>query len=124
MIATVNEGGSMMRSIAVAALLLVLHTPALAAPAAQPAPAASAEALRKIDVNRATAAELVAVPGIGERLAQAIIELRERRGSFTKLDDLLEVRGIGEKNLAQFGEYLMVAQKAPAATDATALQKK
>ena len=112
-----------MRSIAVAALLLVLHAPAFAAPSAQPAPAA-AQATHKVDVNRATAAELVTVPGIGERLAQAIIELRERRGSFTKIEDLLEVRGIGEKNLAHFGEYLMVAQQAPAPTGATASQSK
>lgn len=112
-----------MRSIAVAALLLVLQTPALAAPTAQPA-TATAEVPRKVDVNRATAAELVSVPGIGERLAQAIIELRERRGSFTKLDDLLEVRGIGEKNLASLGEYLMVAQQSAAPAGGVAAQTK
>lgn len=108
-----------MKAIAVAALLLALHAPIVAsaaAPSKPPTPSdVSAPATRKVDVNRATATELVAVPGIGPRLAQAIVELRESRGSFATLDDLLEVRGIGEKNLAHFADYLTVAQPVPGA---------
>jgi competence protein ComEA len=117
-----------MRSIVVAALLLALHAPAFAAPVAQPASGASADpktsAPRKVDVNRATAAELVGVPGVGERLAEAIIELRQRKGSFTKMDDLLEVRGIGEKNLAMIAEHLTIAQQAAPPAGGTASQAK
>ena len=106
-----------MRSIVFAALLL-LCAPAIAGAATAAAPVgadAGAAEQTRIDVNRATAAELVRVPGIGERLAQAIIDLREKRGSFTRLEDLLEVRGIGEKNLAVLGGHLTVAQTPPPA---------
>jgi competence protein ComEA len=104
-----------MKHLAAAALLLALGVPALAGaagPSAAPPPAASPQApgegRARVDVNRAGVAEMVGVPGIGEHLAQAIIDLREKKGPFTKLDDLLEVRGIGEKNLAHIAEYLVV----------------
>jgi competence protein ComEA len=104
-----------MRSPAIAVLLTLL-APSFAAAAAPLATAAEsrASAPHKLDVNRATAAELVGIPGIGERLAQAILELRQRKGSFTKLEELLEVRGIGEKNFAGLVEHLTVAQQPPA----------
>ena len=111
-----------MKRIVTAALLWTLGVMVPAATAATAAPAAAAAeapaaAPRKLDVNRATAAELVSIPGIGERLAQAIIDLRERKGSLTKLEDLLEVRGIGEKSLALLGEHLAVV---PAPAQASA----
>jgi competence protein ComEA len=104
-----------MRSIVFTALLL-LGAPAIAGAGTSAAPVATdpgAAAQPRIDVNRATAAELVRVPGIGERLAQAIVDLREKRGSFTKLEDLLEVRGIGERNLAMLADHLTVAKVQP-----------
>lgn len=107
-----------MRPLIVVALLLALHSPfpAAAAPVAAPAtPEPLTSAQRKVDLNRASAAELVLVPGIGERLALAIVELRTKKGSFTKLDDLLEIRGIGEKSLAALSEHLTVAPNAPQA---------
>lgn len=60
----------------------------------------------KVDVNKATVAQLEGVPGIGPRMAQAIVELRAKKGSFAHLDELLEIRGIGEKNLAALSAYL------------------
>jgi len=115
-----------MRSTAIAVLLLTLFAPSFAAAATPLATAAEsrASAPRKLDVNRATAAELVGIPGIGERLAQAILELRERKGSFTKLEELLEVRGIGEKNFAGLVEHLTVAQQATAPVGGVAAQAK
>jgi competence protein ComEA len=53
----------------------------------------------KINVNTASAAELDALPGIGPSTAQAIIAHREEHGPFQSIDDLLAVRGIGEKKL-------------------------
>lgn len=101
-----------MKKIVAAAMVFVLQVAVAAHAAAPAAGEARPAAARKLDVNRATAAELVNVPGIGERLAQAIIGLREKTGQFTTLDELLEVRGIGEKNLAQLAEYLTVAPQA------------
>jgi competence protein ComEA len=53
----------------------------------------------KINVNTATATELDTLPGIGPSTAQAIIAHREQHGPFQSVDDLLAVRGIGEKKL-------------------------
>lgn len=52
-----------------------------------------------VRVNYATVAELSALPGIGGKKAQAIVEYREQHGLFRQADDLLMVQGIGEKTL-------------------------
>jgi competence protein ComEA len=53
-----------------------------------------------VDLNRATAAELDALPGIGPATAQAIVAHREANGPFASIDDLEQVRGIGPAKLA------------------------
>lgn len=50
-----------------------------------------------VNVNTATAADLERLPGIGPVLARRIVEHREAKGLFRRLDDLLEVQGIGPK---------------------------
>ncbi|QNE34229.1 helix-hairpin-helix domain-containing protein [Leifsonia shinshuensis] len=50
-----------------------------------------------IDLNRATAGDLEALPRIGPALAQRIVDWRTANGSFTAITDLLEVTGIGQK---------------------------
>jgi len=52
-----------------------------------------------IDVNRAAAVELEALPGIGPTLARRIVESRQREGPFLAPEDLLRVRGIGPRSL-------------------------
>ena len=52
-----------------------------------------------VDLNRATAAELDALPGIGPATAQAIVDHREANGPFVSVDDLEAVRGIGPAKL-------------------------
>lgn len=53
-----------------------------------------------LSVNRADAALLQTIPGIGPDLSERIIRLRKERQGFACLDELLEVDGIGEKKLA------------------------
>jgi competence protein ComEA len=53
-----------------------------------------------VDLNVATAAQLDALPGIGPATAAAIVEYRTRHGRFVTVDELVEVRGIGEAKLA------------------------
>ena len=67
--------------------------------------------IRPVDVNAATADELQKVPGIGEALARRIIEFREEHGPFQKIDDLLNVRGIGATSLEKLRPYLVVKRQ-------------
>ncbi|GGD71772.1 ComEA family DNA-binding protein [Paenibacillus nasutitermitis] len=62
----------------------------------------------KINLNRATAAELDALPGIGEAKARAIVADREKNGPFRSVDDLLRVKGIGPKLLEKMKASIVV----------------
>lgn len=52
-----------------------------------------------ININTATAEELEELPGIGPALSQAIVSYREENGAFTQVEDLMNVKGIGEGKL-------------------------
>ena len=52
-----------------------------------------------VDVNTASAEQLDTLPGVGPATAQAILDERARRGRFSSVEDLLDVRGIGEAKL-------------------------
>lgn len=72
-------------------------------PTATPDPAAPPEPL---DVNRAEAAELARLPGVGAGLAQRIVEERERRGRFDSPEALRYVLGMGPKKLAAIRPFI------------------
>jgi competence protein ComEA len=61
-----------------------------------------------VDLNTASATELDDLPGIGPTTAEAIIDHRERNGPFTSVDDLLDVRGIGDAKLEQLRDRVTV----------------
>ena len=63
----------------------------------------------KLDLNKATSAELEALPAIGPALAARIIEQRRITGGFRSVEDLLAVRGMGEKTLAKFRQWVYVS---------------
>ncbi len=92
------------RSALLAALAVALCTGALwaAADSSQPA---------LVDINTAGVEELATLPGVGPALAARIVEFREKNGPFESVDDLLKVRGVGEKSLERFRSLVTVGAK-------------
>ena len=66
---------------------------------------------RPIDINTASAEELVEVNGIGPSKAQAIVEHRQQHGTFASVDDLREVNGIGSKLLERLRPQLTAGDR-------------
>ena len=67
---------------------------------------AGADRSTAVDINRATIDELMEVKGIGEVIAQRIVDFREKNGPYETVDDLLKVRGIGELMLDRIRDSL------------------
>jgi competence protein ComEA len=67
-----------------------------------------------VNLNTATVEELQLLPGIGESRARAVVEARKRRGGFQKVEDLLEVKGIGEAGLEKLRPHVTLEGKTTA----------
>jgi competence protein ComEA len=69
---------------------------------AKPAPT------EKINLNSATAEQLQTLPGIGPVIAKSIIEHRTKVGKFSKIEEIINVKGIGEKKFQRIKDRLLV----------------
>ena len=83
------------RAVAIGAALLLV------------APAFAAEPL---DINEASKEELVALDGIGPVYAERIVDYRSEHGRFESVDELAEIKGIGEKTVATIRDKVAVSQ--------------
>ena len=63
---------------------------------------------KRIDINRASAVELTALPGIGAVMAKRIVDYRERHGKFRRFEDLNQVHGLGRRRLAALKEWVVI----------------
>lgn len=63
---------------------------------------------KTINLNTADVTELQNLPGVGPKKAELIIQYRQEKGSFSKIEDLTEVQGIGEKTFAKIKSQLTV----------------
>ena len=104
----------MVRSVfTLAALAFLVVAQPHAASGAQPR--ASSRAAQKsavggsININTASATELEALPGIGAKTAARIVEYRQKNGPFKKVEELMNVRGVGEKNFLKLKAQITVA---------------
>jgi competence protein ComEA len=84
----------------------------------------SGMALAAVNLNTATKEELEAVKGIGPVKALAILDYRKKNGSFKSVDDLKNVKGFGDKSVANILSELSVDGAAPAKADKKADAKK
>lgn len=73
-----------------------------------PLPGAGKAPEQPIDLNRATATELMQLPRVGRRTAERILEYRRQHGRFRRVEELLAVKGIGEKAFLRLRPHLLV----------------
>jgi competence protein ComEA len=62
----------------------------------------------RVDLNRATRTELMAIPGVGPQLAEKIVAHREGQGKFTRVEDLTHVHGIGDATMNKLRPWVIV----------------
>ena len=101
----------MMVPFAAAACLLAVQTPTLSAAQKQPASrttTAKPAGGKVVNINTASVAELNGLPGIGAKTAALIVEYRQKNGPFKKIEKLMNVRGVGEKNFLKLKDQVRV----------------
>ncbi|NOT27472.1 MAG: helix-hairpin-helix domain-containing protein [Acidobacteria bacterium] len=97
-----------MRMLIAAALILGLGVGvATAQDVSRPSAAATSAPM---NLNTATTAQLESLPGIGPATAQRIVEYRQQSGGFKKVEDLMNVRGIGEASFLKLKNLVTVTQ--------------
>jgi len=107
-----------MRAISpcVATLLTVLVLGVGEAAQTPPTPPRPTPAANLVNLNTATVAQLELLPGIGAKTAQRIIEQRQKNGGFKKIEELMNVRGVGEKSFLKLKPLITVGPSAAGAT--------
>ncbi|HEX2444388.1 MAG TPA: helix-hairpin-helix domain-containing protein [Vicinamibacterales bacterium] len=64
-----------------------------------------------VNINSATVTELETLPGIGARTAQRILEYRQKNGGFKKIEELMNVQGVGEKSFLKIKDRLTIGTR-------------
>ena len=67
-----------------------------------------------VNVNTASVEELQILPGVGERRAEQIVEMRKQRGGFKSVEELMDVKGIGESVLERLRDHVTLSGKTTA----------
>jgi comEA protein len=62
--------------------------------------------IEPVNINTASVDELSALPGLSEKQAQSIIDYREQNGDFNAAEDVMKIKGIGEKAYSKFACYI------------------
>jgi competence protein ComEA len=98
-----------------ATLMIVCLSAAGVEVSAQNAAKPAAAAVAVVNLNTATVSQIATLPGIGEKTAERIIEYREKNGGFKKVEDLMNVKGIGEKSFLKLKALITVGDPKSAA---------
>ena len=84
-------------------LCFCLASPASAADSVSPADG------KKLNINQASAEQLAFLPRVGAKAAQRVVDYRKSKGPFARPEDLMEVKGFGEKKFEQLKPYLTIS---------------
>jgi comEA protein len=101
-----------MAVIPAAAAQQAKETPAPAKSTRNAAAKASPAPTTPINLNTATQAQLESLPGVGPKAAERILEYRKQNGSFKKIEDLMNVKGFGEKTFLKLKPMITTTDKA------------
>jgi comEA protein len=106
---THQQEDTMTRRVALFTMFMVLGNsfgslPAMAQSATPPAPTRA----ELINLNTSTAAQLALLPGIGPKTAELIIQYRQKAGGFKKIEEIMNVRGVGEKSFLRIRNLISV----------------
>ena len=107
----------MTRIMIAAIAAIALSAAAAGAQGRAAAPKATATAAAPVNLNTATMDQLATIPGIGVKTAERIIAYREKNGGFKKIEDLMNVSGVGEKSFLKMKPLITVAAVKASAQD-------
>ncbi len=94
--------------VAAASLLALVPSTVAAQSKAATRTAAKGATTAVVNINTASAAELDALPGIGAKTAARIVEYRQKNGPFKKVEELMNVRGVGEKSFLKLKAQISI----------------
>jgi competence protein ComEA len=109
----------MIRTLGAMVVALAVLAPCAAAQDPERTSPAKATVSTPVNLNTATAAQLEALPGIGARTAALIVDYRQKNGGFKKIEELMNIRGVGEKSFLKLKPLITVT---PPKTDRAAQQ--
>jgi len=92
---------------------IALSATALSAQSKAPVPKPTATAAAPVNLNTATAEQLATIPGVGPKMAERIIDYRQKSGGFKKIEDLMNVSGVGEKSFLKMKPLITVTTPKP-----------
>jgi competence protein ComEA len=96
-------------ALVLVAALVCTSLPLIAQRATRPPVAATAVSTEPVNLNSATAAQIASLPGIGPKTADLIVQYRQKNGPFKKIEEIMNVRGVGEKSFLKIKDRLTVA---------------
>ena len=97
-------------ALVLAVALVCLHVPMPSfADAGQPAKSPAAASTDPVNLNSATAAQIADLPGSGVKTAELVVQYRTKNGPFKKIEEVMNVRGVGEKSFLRIKDRLTVA---------------